>query len=52
MEVKFKQQREEYETGLEGALEEALLKYKEQSNYWRDKVNALEGQLDRAKVIF
>ena len=46
----MKQQKEEYETGLEGALEEALNKYREQSDYWKDKVRVLEGQFDRAKV--
>ncbi|PAV87324.1 hypothetical protein WR25_09431 isoform B [Diploscapter pachys] len=52
--LKFEKQQEEFEMGLEGALNESLKKYKrsffqEQSFYWKDKVAAFEHQIDRYK---
>uniref|UniRef100_A0A1I7XIR9 GRIP domain-containing protein n=1 Tax=Heterorhabditis bacteriophora TaxID=37862 RepID=A0A1I7XIR9_HETBA len=49
-ELRLKTLREEYESGLEDALGEALKKYKEQNNYWKDKIAVYEQQLERAKA--
>lgn len=46
MEIELRTIKEQYEDGLDEALNEALKKYREQEEYWADKVQ----NLDRARV--
>ncbi|CAD6185543.1 unnamed protein product [Caenorhabditis auriculariae] len=48
-ELKFKEQKEEFEDGLARSLEESLSNYKEQANYWSDKLATQESQMERLK---
>ncbi|XGW35761.1 hypothetical protein V3C99_019167, partial [Haemonchus contortus] len=47
--IRFAAQREEMEHALEEALNEALAKYNEQTDYWTNKHAAMEQTLERAK---
>ncbi|CAI4224047.1 unnamed protein product [Auanema sp. JU1783] len=49
VELKFREQKEEYEDGLETTLAESLKKYREQSEYWQNKVQRVEDQLNKSK---
>lgn len=50
MEIELRTIKERYEDGLDEALKEALKKYKEQEEYWADKVQNLERARGDVKV--
>jgi hypothetical protein len=50
LEIELRTIKERYEDGLDEALNEALKKYREQEEYWADKVQSLERSRGDVKV--
>lgn len=52
MEYQLRNAKEEYEAGLDTALAESLKKYYKQSNYWAEKVSAMNASNELLRVHF